>query len=735
MHRLWRAVGTALFFLLISMKPKLLRTTPAWMLGLLACHSPLAWGQGQDTSADQVVVTGTARAVRVLDLPFAITAIDAGALRDAGAMVNLSEVMARVPGLVVNNRNNYAQDLQISSRGFGARAAFGVRGLRLYADGIPATMPDGQGQVAHFDLAGAQRIEVLRGPFSVLYGNSSGGVIAVFSAPVTLREAELSADVGNFGLRQGRVAVAAPLGGGIDLRASYSDLDVQGFRPQSAAHRSLGNVRLGWQGVADTLTVQVSDHNQQAQDPLGLTAAQLAADPRQTTPEAAGFNTRKTIRQSQIGVNWRHRFADDAALRESTLTAYAGSRGVSQWQAITAAAQAGAKSGGGVVDFDRAYSGIEGKLTWRLGPADVVAGINLETQQDDRRGYENFLGTAAAPTSLGSTGKLRRDETNRATTTEGFAQARAPLAADWDATAGVRGGRVRLGTRDHYIVGTNGDDSGELGYTYLNPALGLRWTLSPSWVLHASAARGFESPTLGELAYRPDGAGGFNTDLQGQTSRQLELGSKWRGSGAEFDAVVFQADTDNEIGVLSNSGGRSSFQNVGRTLRQGVELSGLWRAAPGLRVQAAASWLKASYRDGFLTCTATPCAKALVPVAAGNRISGTQGATGWAEVAWRPGSLLAGVPGELALEWRAVAATTANDTNTAQAPGYALAHLRWSASLPLGPADAINVLARIDNLLDRAYAGSVIVNDANQRYFEPGSPRSALLSLRWQHRW
>jgi len=710
---------------------------------LLACSPGAAWSQSE------VVVTGSARAQRVLDAPFAITSVDASALRDAGPMVNLSEVMAQVPGLVVNNRNNYAQDLQISSRGFGARAAFGVRGLRLYADGIPATMPDGQGQVAHFDLAAAQRVEVLRGPFSVLYGSNSGGVIALFTAPVKAGLAEVGLDIGSFGLRQGRVSVAAPLGevagGALDIRASLSKLELDGFRPQSAADRQLGNVRLGWRSARDTVTVQISDHNQAAQDPLGLTPADFQANPRQTVavalpgydpanPSQLRFDTRKTIRQTQAGVNWRHDFGDAGVLRESSLTVYEGSRGVTQWQSITPGAQVNAKSGGGVVDFDRLYGGVEGKLTLGLGPADLVLGLNVETQQDDRRGYENFTGPSAAPTAVGITGKQRRDETNRATTSEGFVQARLPLATGWDLTGGLRAGRVEMRTRDHFPVPftvANPDDSGELAFSFVNPALGLRWSPAPEWALHASLARGFESPTLGELAYRSGSAGGFNTDLKGQTSRQMEVGAKWRSATVELDAAVFGVSTANEIGVLSNTGGRSIFQNVGHTRRHGAELSGLWRPAAGLRLRAVASWLQASYRDGFLTCTATPCAAANVPVAAGNRIAGTQRASGWAEAAWRPGV----VPGEFALEWRAAARTMANDTNTAAAPGYALAHLRWSGQIKLGSADALELLARVDNLLDRTYVGSVIVNDGNTRFFEPGSPRSTLLAVRWQHRW
>ncbi len=715
------------------MKLPLFAPAPLALACLLACVVQPSLAQ---SAAAEVVVTGSARAQRVLDAPFAITVVDASALRDAGAMINLSEVMARVPGLVVNNRNNYAQDLQISSRGFGARAAFGVRGLRLYADGIPATMPDGQGQVAHFDLARAQRIEVLRGPFSVLYGNASGGVIALFSAPVKQAQTEVSLDAGSFGLRQGRFSVATPLEGGFDLSASYADTDLDGFRPQSAAHRTLGNLRLGWQGSADKVTLLVADHNQRARDPLGLTAAQFAADPRQTTSEATTFDTRKTIRQTQVGVNWRHDFGDAGVLRESQLTVYQGSRGVTQWQAITQAAQVSAKSGGGVVDFDRAYGGVEAKLAWRLGQTDVVAGVSVESLRDDRQGYENFT---TPPLALGVTGKLRRDELNRATTTDAFAQARTPLAEGWDLTGGLRGGRVEMRTEDHFPVSVaNPDDSGKLSYSYANPVLGLRWAPAPDWALHASAARGFESPTLGELAYSTAATGGFNTELKGQTSRQLELGAKWRSAVLELDAALFNVATANEIGVLSNTGGRSIYQNVGRTQRYGAELAGLWRAAPGLRLQAAVSVLHAEYLDSFQTCAVAGCpsvANPKVTVAAGNRISGTQKATGWAEAAWRPGTALTGFPGEFGLEWRAMARTVANDTNTAAAAGYALANLRWSGSLPLGGSDSIEALARIDNLFDRAYVGSVIVNDGNQRFYEPGAPRGGLVSLRWQHRW
>ena len=441
------------------------------------------------------------------------------------------------------------------------------------------------------------------------------------------------------------MGLAQPLAGGFDLRASVANVETEGFRPQSAAQRHLANLRLGWQQGADTVTFQVSNHDQAALDPLGLTVAAFNADARSTDASAQRFNARKTIRQTQAGVSWRHQFADGGLLQDSQLTAYHGSRGVTQWQAIPPTTQvnpavpSAVRQGGGVVDFDRLYGGVEGRLRLRLGHTDVVAGLNVETQEDTRRGYENFSGSATAPTALGITGRLRRDETNRATSTEGFVQASTPLATDWELTGGVRSGQVQMSTHDRYINGLNGNDSGELSFNYINPVLGLRWSPAPGLALHASAARGFESPTLGELAYRADNAGGFNTALAGQTSRQFELGAKWRSAQVELDAALFRAETDNEIGVLTNAGGRSSFQNVGRTLRQGLELAGLWRPAAGWRVQAAATWLDASYRNDFFTCTATPCAAANVRVAGGNRIAGTQRASGWAEAAWQPGWL------------------------------------------------------------------------------------------------
>ena len=699
---------------------------------LTAAVSAAAGAMAQDAvRLDPVVVTGSVTERRLSDAPYAVDVVGAEALRAGGAMVNLSEALARVPGLTVSNRNNYAQDLQISSRGFGARAAFGVRGLRLYTDGIPASMPDGQGQVTHFDLAGAQRIEVLRGPFSVLYGNSSGGVIALFSAPPNERRAGLDVDVGNFGLRQLRLGVQAPLNDALDVKAQVSQFETVGFRPHAEAQRTLGNVRLGWHAQSDRVTVLASDITQKADDPLALSRAQLDADPRQTTPQATTFDTRKTARQTQLGARWQHVFGGDGALRESAVTAYAGSRGVTQWLAIAPATQAGPKNGGGVVDFDRSYHGVDARLTWRWSRVDLVTGVSIEQQGDERRGFENFTGSGPGQV-LGVTGKQRRDETNTVQTRDLYAQAEARLTDTLSATAGLRGGDIRFNATDRYL--SNGDDSGALKFNFVNPVLGLSWKLQPGLTLHASAGRGFESPTLNELAYRPDGNAGFNDALRPQSSQQIEVGARWNRADVNVDATVFHARTDNEIGVLTNAGGRSSFQNVGRTRRQGAELGLGWQVASRLRWQLALTWLDARYADSFLTCAGVPCTPVTpkLNVPAGNRIAGTAPHAAFSELAWRP---WADQPTTLAVEWRAQGRTAVNDVNSDFAGGFGVAALRashvWALSGDAVTGQRLELLARVDNVSNRRHVGSVVVNDANGRYFEPAAPRSALLSLRY----
>jgi iron complex outermembrane receptor protein len=679
--------------------------------------------QAQTPAPQTIVVTGSLIEREVMEAPYAVDVVDAQAIRAAGPMVNASEALQQVPGLIANNRSNYAQDLQISSRGFGARAGFGVRGIRLYTDGIPASGPDGQGQVSHFDLASAQHIEVLRGPFSALNGSSSGGVISIVSNPVRQTQWNAGVDLGSFGFKQLRVGGESPLGNGLDLRASLSSMEIDGFRPQSAARKTQAGARLGWKDGRNDVVLSVNHLNQPADDPLGLDRAEFDKGEGVTTANATAFDTRKDLAQTQFGLSWKHRY-DEGALREARVTAFAGQRSVTQWLAIAAGTQANPRHGGGVIDFDRSYGGLDLRTRWSLGDLDLVAGVEANRQSDDRQGYENFTGTGAARL-IGVTGAMRRDEVNKADTRDLYLQGDWALSRAWTAIAGVRHGRVEMSSSDRYIVAGNPDDSGSVAYNYTNPVVGLRWNLSRGLNLHASVARGYETPTLNELSYRPDGTGGFNTGLQAQTSRQFEIGAKWRAGDVDADVALFDVRTDDEIGVATNAGGRQSFQNVGRTQRRGIELGMGWRPTKALSTRLASSWLDATYLDTFQTCSGIPCNAPAAPVNAGNRIAGTAVQRAYAEVLWNTGTW-----GAAGLEWRGSGQVATNDRNTEFAPGYGVLALRWSKPVKLFAKSEAEWLVRVDNLLDRHHAGSVIVNEANGRFYEPAAPRSVLVGLR-----
>lgn len=679
---------------------------------------------GDDTppaTLEPVVVTGSRVERSVFELPFAVSSVTADELSAAGAQINLSEALARVPGLLVNHRNNYAQDLQINSRGFGARASFGVRGLRLYADGVPATAPDGQGQVSHFDLYSAERVEVLRGPFSALYGNSSGGVIALLSRRPEDDRIWAGGTASRFGQQQFRGGAQARFGERSGALINFSDFSVSGFRPHSRADRRLAFARFGFDGTEHGVTATASHLDQPAQDPLGLTRAQFDADPQQTAPQAQQFNTRKEAAQSQAGVSWRLRPAP-GLFREAEITAFGGRRSVTQWQAIPTAVQTAPNHPGGVVDFDRAFGGVDTRVGLRLGGLGLIAGLSYELQDEDRRGFENFSGA-----ELGVTGALRRDEANRAAGFDQYVQAEWGFAPAWTGTLGLRHGEIRFRSDDRFL--SNGDDSGQRSFSYVNPVAGIAFRATPRLNLHASAGRGFESPTLNELSYRPDAGSGFNTELDAQTSRQFELGGKLRLAASRLELALFRAGTDDELVIQTNSGGRSTFANAGRTRREGAELSLFSSLAQRWEARLAATWLDAKYRDDFQTCTAPPCPPGtLTTIPSGNRISATARTSAYAELAWAPRQALT-----LALEGRALSSIAVNDSNSDFAAGYGLLALRAEHTLDWN-GWRLRSLARLDNVLDRVYAGSVIVNESNGRFFEPGAPRAAFLGLTFEYR-
>ena len=453
----------------------------------------------------------------------------------------------------------------------------------------------------------------------------------------------------------------------------------------------------------------------------GLSRAEMQSDPRQATPVALQFNTRKSVDQLQGGMVLEQRLGGGQSLQ---FTVYTGERATQQFQAIPVATQIPPSQPGGVIDLERNYQGLDARWTnktrWLERPLTLTAGLAADEMKEQRRGYQNFVGS-----TLGVQGALRRDENNKVSNFDQYLQAQWEMAERWSASAGLRHSKVSFRSRDSYVAAGNGDDSGSTSYQATTPALGLVFHASEQVNVYAALGRGFETPTLNELAYRPSGATGMNFGLDAASSRQWELGVKTQlADGVQLNAAYFRARTDDEIVVLSNTGGRSSFQNAGSTQRDGVEavLSGQWsKSWSGL---LSASWLDARYTSSFLTCVAAPCATPNTLIASGNRIPGIPQATLYGELAWQhnPWGL------ETALEWRYVGKIAVDDLNSDNAPAVGVFNLRASLVQAIGRWSFKEFL-RVDNLADRMYSGSVIVNEGNRRFFEPAPGRTWLVGL------
>lgn len=688
---------------------------PALLLPLIAA--------AQAADEQTMVVTAAPTTVSELDTPAAVSVVNGDEMRQAAPRVNLSESLGAVPGLQVQNRQNYAQDLQLSIRGFGSRSTYGVRGLRIYVDGIPATMPDGQGQTSNIDIGSVDTIEVLRGPFSALYGNSSGGVINVTSQTGTQPPTvEASSYYGSFGTWHYGMKATGAVGDGshagdVDYTVSTNRFTTHGYRDHSGARKNLANARLGVRiNDVSKLTLLLNSVDIKANDAGGLTADEWRDNPRQS-PRGDQYNTRKNTRQTQAGLRYERQLS---AQDDLSVMMYAGERETTQFQSIPRAPQLKSSHAGGVIDLTRHYQGIDTRLTHRgelLVPVTLTAGLDYENMSERRKGYENFVMVNGAP-QYGEQGALRRNERNLMWNVDPYLQTQWQLTDKLSLDAGVRYSSVWFDSNDYYITPGNGDDSGDASYHKWLPAGSLKYALTDAWNVYLSAGRGFETPTINELSYRSDNQSGLNFGLKPSTNDTVEIGSKTRIGNGLFTAALFQTNTDNEIVVDSSSGGRTSYKNAGKTRRQGMELGLDQQFGESWRLKAAWTWLDATYRTNV--CDDASCN--------GNRIPGIARNMGYAsfgyqpEQGWYAGS-----------DIRYMSDIMANDENTAKAPSWTVVGLTTGYKWSYGRMD-MDLFGRIDNLFDREYVGSVIVNESNGRYYEPAPGRNygIGLNLAWR---
>jgi iron complex outermembrane recepter protein len=702
----------------------MLLALPTALVGVRAgAVTPAAEPDSADLSP--IVVSATRVAESSFGVAASVDVVSRAEIQDGELGENISESLMTVPGVSAENRQNYAQDLQLSVRGFGARSSFGVRGVRLYSDGIPGTMPDGQGEFSQFDLGSAGRMEVLRGPFSALYGNSSGGVIVLTTedAPAGYF-VDGSAQYGTFNVQRYALKTTGD-DGTLNYVVDAVHFQTDGYRFHSNAERNNFNakMRVAFSEAAKLTVTGNVIATPFTQDPLGLTAAQVAANPRQAGNNALLYNTRKSLNQEQLGAVYDYALGP---LDSISTTFYTGHRATEQFQAIPQAAEKNPLYPGGVIDLDRAFYGVDSHATDSREVVGTrlqsVGGIAYDDLEETRYGYLNFVGD-----DLGVAGAVRRDEANHVYDVAEYLQEQWDPASLLRVTAGVRNNLVEVSSNDQ-LPGTTEPHS-SVRYTAVSPVAGLLLHAAPQVNVYASYGKGFETPTLNDLAYRSVNGSlpGINTALKAARSDNFEAGVKAGTGTVRAELSGFYIKTRDELAVLQNFNGRAVEQNIGETARHGGELALDADMPASLSARLAYTYIRAVVGQAYQTCVGTPCLPATV--AAGSYLPAVPRNALYAGLTWR----YAPLGFSTVLEEEARAGIFADDRNTAFTAGYWVTN--WRAGLEQSTSRwQFSEYVRLENLTDRSYVGSVIVNASGGQFFEPAPGRTAyvMFNAKWR---
>lgn len=696
-----------------SLKINLLYSSVAITMGMA---STFVWSE--ESSNDQIEplpvikVEATRTDTPYMQTPASVYRIDAPK-NDQSLQVNLTELVKGIPSVQVRNRENYAQDLQLSMRGFGARSTFGVRGIRLYVDGIPATMPDGQGQTSNIDMNSLSHLEVLTGPFSSLYGNSSGGAVLA-----TTREGQgkdsIEMNYAGGSHNKNRVGIVLQGGAKNQNEPSYivssSYFDIDGYRDHSGANKVLSNAKLTWNLDDGSKINWVTNYVKiDADDPGGLTRADWEKNPKQVAKNVLDYNARKTIDQTQTGLTWSKPLNDQNELYAIT---YIGQRQVTQYQSIPDTVQKNPNTpyqAGGVIDFKRDYYGADFRWTGKdlLPYIQFSAGVAIDAMNEDRQGYQNFNDAG----DKGIKGAVRRDERNTLWNVDPYLQASWSFLQTMRLDTGVRYSNVHYKSKDHYIVGLNGDNSGKTTYEEVLPSVALSWQIIPEVLAYASYAKGFETPTFTEMAYPAQG-GASMLDLKPSQSDNYELGLKSLNTLGDFNLATFYIETKDDIVAAESLGGRATFRNADKTLRKGIEFAWNKKLWKDIGLNASYAYLDATFDSKV------PAAGKVAEIPEGNAIPGIAKNQAFIGLVWQPEQgFYAG------LDTQFMDKVYVNDINSDAAASYTVASIYTGYAWKR--ADwGINGFARVDNLFDKNYAGSVIVNEGSSRFFEPADGRN-----------
>lgn len=659
---------------------------------LLSTFSTIsAFGQqaGSET-LEEIIVTATRIEQRLERVPAAVSVVGRDDIQLARQQLALDESLTRVPGLFLQNRYNFAQDLRVSIRGFGARANFGIRGVKILVDGIPETLPDGQGSVDVIDIGATSQIEVIRGPSSSLYGNASGGVISVITEePPAETEAEVRLAAGEYGFQKLQAKIGGQ-GERVGYLVSLSDSEIDGYREQSRAENTqlTGRFNFDLGDERELLTVLSYTDQPTSDDPGGINAAQAALDPRSARDVNILFNSGESLEQTRVGFVYSMPLGD-----EHSLTA----RNYYVWREFENRLPF---FGGGQVDLDRFFSG--GGLTYSytgdLGGREneLIIGFDFDDQDDDRLRFDN---------DDGARGALTFDQNESVTSRGIYIQDLVRLSDTVDLSFGVRFDEVEFDVTDRFL--SDGDDSGVRKLDDVSPMLGISVALTDQVNIYGTFSSAFETPTTTEFA-NPDASGGFNPNLDPQTAENLEIGVRGTlGGQHRYEAALFDIEVKDELipFELEQFPGRDFFRNAGSSDRQGIELGLFSEWSDQLRTTFSYTYSDFTFAEfeGF----------------SGNEIPGVADTLFFGEISYtNPRGWFA------SFDVLHVGEQYANNSNSTKIDSYTVSNLRLGMQYQLDTM-TLSPFLGINNVFDETYHSNIRINAFGGRFFEPAPDRNA----------
>jgi iron complex outermembrane receptor protein len=639
----------------------------------------------QKIDLENVIVKSTRIDVNKKQAPLSVSVKNLLINKNYTFKSSFSDFTNSIPGVYTSSSNNFSQDLRISIRGFGARSAFGIRGIKLIVDGIPETTPDGQSQLDNLPLGLISNIEVIRGPSSLLYGNSSGGVININtlsdnSAPY-FRTSAIFGAYQYQSLQRTRVFDW----NNSSLVVHYDKRRSNGYRDFSDYKSSILNLKyLREFDEKNKIVWQINyTDSPYAKDAGGLKLSEVEDDRRQSRKNNFDYDTYEKVKHIKTGFSWRH-LSDDNSSIDSYF--FYQKRDFNSKLPFNY---------GGIIFLERDYYGVGTKYTKQYFSDNksrtITLGIDYSSQKDDRKRFKNNLGEKGENTfdqieKFKSTGVYFINQTNY---TSGLLF-----------RYGVRYDENRIGTDSEAFISLN----------KFNPSLGVSYSISESDNIFFSAGTSFETPTLNELSNNPSG-NGLNKNLDPSSSVNYEVGWRKTTSNLMFEAIAYLINTDNEIlpYELEQFPGKNFYQNVGSTRRYGIELSSQLLFSSG-KLNLSYTNAKNTFNDFILN---------------GNDLKGLS---------------LPGIPNQildielifnlskrstLLINNRLIGELFADNLNETHVSSYNLLNITYSKQI----FNKSEIYLGVNNLLDVNYFDNIRINAFGKRYYEPAPKRNVHFGL------